>query len=133
MRVKPKIVTSPVCLDSSLDDSTKTERLNETIPESNENINNNLKEETDMQKLNIPLEEAANDKPNDDDVYDENRCNVCNMSQFDTSLDLEKDELNHLLSFILERIRSWVRFFPTENRQMYEIKFLSYQSSYQIV
>lgn len=109
-RIKAKIVMSPICLDSSLEESNATERLSETIPENTESINNNLKEETDIQKHNNPPAEDANDNLEDHFVYDENLCSICNMSQFDTSLDLEKEELNHLLSFILERIRSWVRF-----------------------
>lgn len=43
-----------------------------------------------------------------DEIYNDKFCSLCNITKYDTNLGLEKEELNHLLSFIFERIRSWV-------------------------
>lgn len=44
----------------------------------------------------------------DSTIYDESLCSVCNLSQSSMDCELSKEELNHLLTFILARIRSWV-------------------------
>lgn len=44
----------------------------------------------------------------DDSIYDESLCSLCNLAKIDLNCPLNKDELNHLMSFILTRIRSWV-------------------------
>lgn len=41
-------------------------------------------------------------------VYDESLCSICNLVQFDIECGMEKDEMNHLLGFLLMRIKSWV-------------------------
>lgn len=41
-------------------------------------------------------------------IYDESLCSVCNLSKSSMDCNLDKEELNHLLTFILTRIRSWV-------------------------
>lgn len=45
----------------------------------------------------------------DSAIYDEGLCSVCNLSKSSMDCELSKEELNHLLTFILARIRSWVR------------------------
>lgn len=71
---------------------------NERLTTENDNNNKSENNDTDESVNKIVLDEIYNDK----------LCSLCNMSKYDTNLGLEKEELNHLLSFILERIRSWV-------------------------
>lgn len=84
---------------------------NDNPPEISENdlsnINNNCEntESDDMKKPELAPTAEENEKC---DVYDDQLCSICNVEKFDTNLELEVDELNHLLSFILARIRSWV-------------------------
>ncbi|KAK9739784.1 Bromodomain [Popillia japonica] len=41
-------------------------------------------------------------------VYDETICNICNLHRLEEVCALGKEELNHLLGFIMSRIRSWL-------------------------
>lgn len=85
--------------------------LNDTINESLDSnlINNRNKEEKtgDSNNSNVKSEtKTGNSKTNY--VYDESICSICNLHNLEATCDLPKEELNHLLSFILERIKSWV-------------------------
>ena len=44
-----------------------------------------------------------------DDIYDARECTICNWKKYDVDCSLSKEELNHLLQFTLDRIKSWVR------------------------
>lgn len=41
-------------------------------------------------------------------TYDESLCSMCNVKKIDTTSDMDKNEINYLLKFVLNRIRAWV-------------------------
>lgn len=43
-------------------------------------------------------------------IYDETLCSICNMCNTDPDLQLDRDELNHLLNFVHNRVRTWVSY-----------------------
>lgn len=83
----------------------------------NLNVQENTSKELDsidepVETINLEEENQPEIPENDDfdsTIYDESLCSVCNLSKLSMDCDLEKQELNHLLMFILNRIRSWVR------------------------
>lgn len=48
--------------------------------------------------------------PNKNFLYDESLCSVCNLEKFNIECGMDKEELNHLLGFLLLRIKSWVSY-----------------------
>ncbi|CAH0558220.1 unnamed protein product [Brassicogethes aeneus] len=88
-----------------------------TAPETSINISSDSDEV-------FNIEEAAAGKPTDrvtssadrqkqmtdkeNYVYNEELCSVCNIKNVDTGCDLETTEMNYLLKFVLDRIRSWL-------------------------
>lgn len=79
-------------------------------------ITNNIEEEKkgndiEMIDLDSSLEDNEPKTVNNinDFTYDESLCSLCNLAKFDIECGLSKAELNHLLGFILSRIKSWVR------------------------
>lgn len=66
--------------------------------------------ETEVEMVDLDIETGTNVAANDVNsfIYDEALCSLCNLTNFDIECGLNKDELNHLLSFILSRIKSWV-------------------------
>lgn len=41
-------------------------------------------------------------------TYDESLCSMCNVKKIDTTSDMDKNEINYLLKFVLNRIRAWL-------------------------
>lgn len=51
---------------------------------------------------------SNNLKEEDDKGYDETLCSICNIAKLETGGRIEQDELNYLLIFVHNRIKSWV-------------------------
>lgn len=66
--------------------------------------------ETEVEMIDLDFETKTKAAVNDINsfMYDESLCSLCNLTNFDIECGLNKEELNHLLSFILFRIKSWV-------------------------
>lgn len=41
-------------------------------------------------------------------LYDEEMCSLCNLERVGIDCGIGKEELNHLLTFVLNRIKTWV-------------------------
>lgn len=82
--------------ESNMTESKEADVLHNDVPE--EKINGT----TEEVKPSEPLSKFSF-------IYDESLCSLCNLNKYDIECDLSREELNHLLGFLLIRIRSWVR------------------------
>lgn len=110
------------------DETTKPNKITPIEQENNKETTNN---ETDLPDLDVSLEklqnclnqtaaelvaesqQLINDVSNNSSsglmfVYDESICSICNLAKFDIECGMDKEEMNHLLGFLLLRIKSWV-------------------------
>lgn len=87
------------------------------LPEIPFEINESSSKDLDLVELDMSLEsvnsvdnevESQMKKNRNSFVYDESLCYICNLKEFDIECGMDKEELNHLLGFLLLRIKSWV-------------------------
>lgn len=72
-------------------------------------VNSSLNNGNSSKELQKSMDSSSAMSDLDDDgIYNESLCSLCNLAKIDLNCGLNKDELNHLMSFILTRIRSWV-------------------------
>ncbi|KRT79504.1 hypothetical protein AMK59_6388 [Oryctes borbonicus] len=87
--------------DSELNESNSNSILSndeDKMLEIEDSENNSLNQEIKADDTNIKT----------NFIYDESICSICNLHRLDEKSDLTKEELNHLLGFIMDRIRSWL-------------------------
>lgn len=97
------VVNISIVNDSTNESTSNSNIVSDEDKESSkidESMNNNMKLELETK--------IGDDGVRSDFVYDETICSICNLHRLEETCELTKEELNHLLSFILHRIRSWV-------------------------
>ncbi|GJQ70483.1 hypothetical protein Trydic_g22895 [Trypoxylus dichotomus] len=104
-------VVNSVLNESKLTSDLSNDENTEVLAQDTEN--NSLKQEIEAEDIDIKR----------NFIYDETICSICNLHRLEEKSDLTKEELNHLLGFIMDRIRSWLPSNLTHTmdpNQMYE-------------